>query len=181
VVVDRDRQDLLRLLLTDDVVVQVLVDLTGLGKLVELHLGALRELLLDDLVAEIDALVADVDAGARDELLDLLLALAAETSTSAGRHRHRTWPRVPLLLHRTRRVSVRSAHTRRHADGCQVAIRDHLIDDPVLLGFRGAHDEVASVSCATFSTSWPVWWARISSRDSRMRTISLAWISMSTA
>ena len=78
VVVDRDREDLLGLLLADDVVVQVLVDLTGLRELVELHLGALRELLLDDLVAEVDALVADVDAGTGDELLDLLLALPAE-------------------------------------------------------------------------------------------------------
>src|SRR3712207_7907022 len=38
----------------------------------------LRELFLDDLVAEVDALVADVDPGASDELLDLLLALPAE-------------------------------------------------------------------------------------------------------
>jgi hypothetical protein len=37
------------------------------------------------------------------------------------------------------------------------------------------------VSRATFSTSWPVWWARIESSASRIRTISLAWISMSTA
>ena len=65
VVVDRDRQDLLRLLLADHVVVQVVVDLTRLGELVELDLGGLRELFLDDLVAEVDALVADVDAGAR--------------------------------------------------------------------------------------------------------------------
>ena len=65
VVVDGDRQDLLGLLLPDDVVVQVLVDLTGLGEVVELDLGALRELLFDDLVAEVDALVADVDAGTR--------------------------------------------------------------------------------------------------------------------
>ena len=78
VVVDRDREDLLRLVLADDVVVQVLVDLTGLGELVEADLGALRELFLDDLVAEVDALVADVDARTGDELLDLLLALPAE-------------------------------------------------------------------------------------------------------
>src|SRR4051794_9309323 len=78
VVVDRDREDLLRLLLPDDVVVQVLVDLARLGQVVEADLGALRELLFDDLVAEVDALVADVDAWTRDELLDLLLALSAE-------------------------------------------------------------------------------------------------------
>ena len=34
--------------------------------------------LLEDLLAEIDALVADVDAGARDELAHLVLALPAE-------------------------------------------------------------------------------------------------------
>src|SRR4029077_3069571 len=40
--------------------------------------GALGELLLDDLVAGINAFVTDVDAGTSDELLDLLLALSAE-------------------------------------------------------------------------------------------------------
>ena len=40
VVVDGDGEDLLRLLLPDDVVVQVLVDLTRLGEVVELDLGA---------------------------------------------------------------------------------------------------------------------------------------------
>src|SRR5947209_8366842 len=77
-VVDRDREDLLRLLLTDDVVVQVLVDLDRLGQVVEANLARLGELLLDDLVAEIDALVTDVHAGSGDELLDLLLALPTE-------------------------------------------------------------------------------------------------------
>ena len=37
-----------------------------------------RPALFDDLVAQLDALVADVDAGAGDQLLHLLLALAAE-------------------------------------------------------------------------------------------------------
>ncbi len=56
------------------------VDLAcGFGELVEVERSAaLAELLLDDLVAEIDALVADVDAGAGDQLLDLPLRLAAE-------------------------------------------------------------------------------------------------------
>ena len=38
----------------------------------------LTQLLIDDLVAQLDALVTDVDTGSRDELLDLLLALATE-------------------------------------------------------------------------------------------------------
>src|SRR3954454_352963 len=78
VVVDRDRQRLLGVVLADDVAVEELVDLLGLRQLVELDVRALRQLFLDDLVAEVDALVADVDPGACDELLDLFLALAAE-------------------------------------------------------------------------------------------------------
>jgi hypothetical protein len=78
VVVDGDGEDLLALLLPDHVVVEELVDLAGLGELLQLQLGGLGELLLDDLVAEVDALVADVHAGAGDELLDLFLALSAE-------------------------------------------------------------------------------------------------------
>jgi hypothetical protein len=50
----------------------------GLGRSSSAELARLGELLLDDLVAQVDALVADVDAGTGDELLDLLLALAAE-------------------------------------------------------------------------------------------------------
>ena len=49
-------------------------------QVVEVELGRSRQLLVDDLVAEIDALVADVDAGTGDELLDLPLALAAEAA-----------------------------------------------------------------------------------------------------
>src|SRR5206468_3141967 len=78
VVVDRDRERTLGLVLADDVLLQEVVDLLGLGQLVELEVRGLGELFLDDLVAEVDALVADVDPGARDELLDLLLALPAE-------------------------------------------------------------------------------------------------------
>jgi len=69
VVVHRDRERALRLLLRDDVVVQDGVDVERLRKVVEIELGGSRELLVDDLVAEIDALVADVDARSSDELL----------------------------------------------------------------------------------------------------------------
>jgi hypothetical protein len=110
VVVDRDREDPLRVLLTDDVVVQELVDLLGLRQLVEAQLGGLVELLLDDLVAEVDALIADVDAGSGDQLLDLLLRLAAEgaleqlTAISELRHNSPYWTAVmaPLLSTRVR-------------------------------------------------------------------------------
>src|SRR5262245_63424400 len=77
-VVDRDRQRLLGLFLADHVRVEELVDLARLGQAVPLELGGLGQFLFDDLVAEIDALVTDVDTGASDELLDLLLALSAE-------------------------------------------------------------------------------------------------------
>src|SRR5207249_2010342 len=100
VVVDRNREDLLRLLLPDDVVVQELVDLTGLGELFELEVGGAGELFLDDLVAEVDAFVANIDAGTGDELLDLLLRFTTETTfeqvAPIAELRHRT-PSCPAL------------------------------------------------------------------------------------
>src|SRR5206468_864110 len=53
-------------------------DLVGLGQFFEAEVAGLGQLLLDDLVAEVDALVADVHARPGNELLDLLLALATE-------------------------------------------------------------------------------------------------------
>src|SRR6185436_3817534 len=78
VVVDGDGQRLLRLVLPDHVLIQEGPDLHRLGQLVELDIAGLGEFLFDDLVAQVDALVADVDARPGDELLDLLLRLAAE-------------------------------------------------------------------------------------------------------
>jgi len=73
VVVDRNREGPLRRLLADDVLLQDLVDLTRFRKVLQLDRRRRRELLVDDLVAEVDALVTDVDAGAGDQLLDLAL------------------------------------------------------------------------------------------------------------
>src|SRR5690606_28605161 len=80
VVVDGDRERALGGLLTDHVLLEEGEDLLRLRQ-VELARGFFArfgEALLDDLVAQLDAFVADVDAGARDELLHLLLALSAE-------------------------------------------------------------------------------------------------------
>src|SRR5262249_20944336 len=79
VVVHRDREDLLGTLLADHVLVEDLLDLRrlrhGRGGSERLFLVAF---LGDDVVAEVDALVADVDGGAGDELAHLVLALPAE-------------------------------------------------------------------------------------------------------
>src|SRR5579864_123596 len=80
VVVHRHRQRPLGLLLRYDVVVQDRVDVPRTREVVEVELSRGGELLVDDLVAEIDALVADVDAGTGDQLLDLPLALPAEAA-----------------------------------------------------------------------------------------------------
>jgi hypothetical protein len=62
VVVDRDRQGLLRALLTDHVVVQDVVDFLRLWQLAAgLCRGPLLHLLADDVVAQFHALVADID------------------------------------------------------------------------------------------------------------------------
>ncbi len=80
VVVDGDRERPLRRLLADHILFEEAEDLFRLRKLelAGLGLAGLGEALFDDLVAELDALVADVDAGTGDELLHLLLALSAE-------------------------------------------------------------------------------------------------------
>jgi hypothetical protein len=80
VVVDRHGERALRLFLRDDVVVQDGIDVERLREIVEVELRWRGELLVDDLVAEIDALVADVYAGTSDQFLDLSLRLPAEAA-----------------------------------------------------------------------------------------------------
>src|SRR5699024_8024360 len=75
-----DGQRALRRVLPDDVFIEEVADFGGARQTVValvLRRGD-AQLLLDDLVAQLDALVADVHAGPGDELLDLLLALPAE-------------------------------------------------------------------------------------------------------
>jgi hypothetical protein len=65
-------------LLADDVLVEDAVDLPRLRQVVDVERRRSGQLLVDDLVTEVDALVADVDARPGDQLLDLALRLAAE-------------------------------------------------------------------------------------------------------
>src|SRR4029078_7788606 len=78
VVVDRHREHFLRGLLADHVLVENGLDLGGPRELVSAALGALVELLANDVVAELDAFVANEHGGAGNELAHLVLTLAAE-------------------------------------------------------------------------------------------------------
>ena len=81
-VVDRNRERLLGAFLTDHILVEDVIDLFGLRNVPQpqVLVDVLVELFFDDLVAELDALIADVDAGARDQLARLLLRLAAKAA-----------------------------------------------------------------------------------------------------
>src|SRR4051794_4351025 len=120
VVVDRHRERALRLLLRHDIVVERGVDLLRARQVVEVERRRSRELLVDDLVAEIDALVADVDTGAGDQLLHLPLRLAAEAAEELlvpfGRARHAS-PFTPSRPERLGRAVLRAAFPFGYADG----------------------------------------------------------------
>src|SRR5262249_33067231 len=78
VIMDRDREHLLSVILTDDIVVKDFANLLGGRNAV----ARLRQrgfiLLADNVHAQLDALVADENGRAGDELAHLVLALAAE-------------------------------------------------------------------------------------------------------
>jgi hypothetical protein len=73
------------------------VDLTRFRQVLQLEDRGRRQLLVDDLVAEVDALVADVYAGAGDQLFDLALRLAAEAAEELLVRIGGTCQRNPLL------------------------------------------------------------------------------------
>jgi hypothetical protein len=78
VVVHGDRERLLGALLADDVLIEDVLDLPG-GRDLGDRLGDLPLLILgENLVAECDALIANVDRGPRDELPDRILRFSAE-------------------------------------------------------------------------------------------------------
>ena len=78
VIMDRDREHLLGVILTDDIVIKNFADFLGERNAVaRLHQRGIV-LLADDVHAQFDALVADENGRAGDELAHLVLALAAE-------------------------------------------------------------------------------------------------------
>jgi hypothetical protein len=106
VVVDRDREDLFRVGLADDIVVQDRDDLLrGRYALAGLHHRGFV-LLADDVHAELDTLVANEDRRPGDQLTDFVLALSAERAIervlgiAAARFAHSSF--LPLGLNRTR-------------------------------------------------------------------------------
>ena len=80
VVVHSHGEHLLGLVLAHHVLVEESIDLMRLGEFGERDLLRVRELLLDDLVAQLDALITDVHTRPCDQLSDLLLGLAAEAA-----------------------------------------------------------------------------------------------------
>src|SRR6185503_766153 len=108
VVVDRDREDLLRLVLADDVLVEDVADLAR-GRQVRLRaLAALvgGGLLANDVVAQLDALVADENRGTGNQLPDFVLALAAERAVE------KLLPRRRFLGHYVFSLDTRTLSTR---------------------------------------------------------------------
>ena len=85
VIVDRDGEDLLRVILADDVADRAARRIsTGFGtrSVRAVASRVLVQFLVEDAFADIDARVADIDARAGDEFLDFRVAFAAE-----GAHR----------------------------------------------------------------------------------------------
>ncbi len=79
VVVDRDRELLLGLFLADDVLVEELLDfLRHRQRRAGAAAGLEAVVVGDDVVADLDALIADEDRRARNQLADVVLVLVAE-------------------------------------------------------------------------------------------------------
>ena len=87
-VVNRDRESFLRFLLADDVIVEVSFDVDRTRNFQRRFrdLFALA-LFRNDVIAELDTLVTDVNAGARDQFLNFVLALTAEAAAKKARRR----------------------------------------------------------------------------------------------
>src|SRR6202040_4118628 len=77
-IMDRDREHLLGVVLADDVVIEGLADRLRGRDIVARFRQRRLVFLADDVQAKLDAFVANEDGGPRNELAHLVLALSAE-------------------------------------------------------------------------------------------------------
>src|SRR5713226_294859 len=151
VVVDSDREDLLRQLLADHVLVEDVADLArrrqvGLGGLAAL---VRRALLADDVVAQLYALIADKYGGAGDKFPHLVLALAAEGAVEK-------FFAADLVGHVILRIQATAAAA---ASAREVSTRSTI---PYFTASSADRKLSRSVSREMRSTLWPVCFAMIS-------------------
>jgi len=66
------------MVLPDDVLIEDIPDFLGFGQVAEVEVLFASQLLLDDLIAQLDALIADVNSRTGDQLSDLILGFSAE-------------------------------------------------------------------------------------------------------
>ena len=108
-VVDGDSELLLGFLLADDVLIQVFLQLEGFRQFVRGGVRLLVPVVLEDLVADRDAFIANVGAGiiARrgNQLADNVLALVAE-GTAQGVVRTRSFHQPSPTLRHCRQVRI---------------------------------------------------------------------------
>jgi hypothetical protein len=76
--VDRDRKTLLRFILPDDILIQERFDVLRLRQICRRRSAFRLLFVIDYLVADINSLIAKVNARAGDQFLDVILRLAAK-------------------------------------------------------------------------------------------------------
>jgi hypothetical protein len=83
-IVDRDREHALGAVLADHIIIEDLADLGRSRNAVpRFHEGGLG-LLADDIIAQLDAFIADEDGRSGDELANLMLRFAAERAVEGA-------------------------------------------------------------------------------------------------
>ena len=195
-IVHRDGERLLREVLPDDILVERAADLRRLRHANGRGLPArvLVQLLVEDAFADIDAAVADVNAGAGDELAHFRVAFAAEAAHGEiGGACHDRLPvrAVPIPRFSAAKRPPRPRSSGRSALIGAVAVEqfgflarlDHLVHEPVGLGLGGASCNSRDPSpCLTCSSGLPVCWERMRisrflslNMYSTVRSTSLAW------
>src|SRR5690625_2516741 len=121
VVVHRHRQRSLGAFLADHVFLEAAKDGARLRQVDTAPCAAVGTRLIDDFVVQLGALVADVDARSGDQLLDLLLTLAAErafeqvSAFTRACHSSSSASALPRLLH-----TIPTTLSSRLAAVCQV-------------------------------------------------------------